>query len=144
ILRPNFFPSVPRVLNRIYQAAMLAGNVPGLRGAIFKKAMAAKLERLHTTGDNTHALWDKIVFRKVRLRIANLFMSKFFQISGVLGGQLKLVTCGSAPINADVMDFLKIALSCDVLEGDSFPLTSNLSHNYRVTLPVPDIHLTTD
>lgn len=65
ILKPNFFPSVPRVLNRVYQAAMLGGNVPGLKGALFNKACQAKLAKLHATGDNTHMFWDKLVFRKV-------------------------------------------------------------------------------
>lgn len=45
---------------------MAAGNVPGLRGNIFRKAVAAKLERFHATGVVTHPLWDRIVFRKVR------------------------------------------------------------------------------
>lgn len=65
LLKPDFFPSVPRVLNRIYQAAMTAGNVPGLRGTLFKKACEAKLERLRTTGVTEHLFWDKLVFRKV-------------------------------------------------------------------------------
>jgi len=46
-LKPQYFPSVPRVLNKIYQGAMLAGNVPGFRGAVFRKAVATKLETLH-------------------------------------------------------------------------------------------------
>jgi long-chain acyl-CoA synthetase len=66
LLKPNFFPSVPRVLNRIYQAAMLAGSMPGLKGALFRKATEVKLRRLHSTGDPTHVFWDKLVFRKVR------------------------------------------------------------------------------
>jgi long-chain acyl-CoA synthetase len=66
ILKPNFFPSVPRVLNRIYQAAMVAGNVPGLKGAIFRRAVQTKLDNMHSTGVVTHPLWDRLVFRKVR------------------------------------------------------------------------------
>ena len=66
ILKPNFFPSVPRVLNRVYQSAMLAGQTPGLKGYLFTTAMDAKLKNLHETGDNTHMLWDRLVFRKVR------------------------------------------------------------------------------
>jgi|SRR5712672_1791896 len=66
ILKPNFFPSVPRVLNRIYQAAMLAGNVSGLKGAIFRLAVQTKLDNLHATGVVTHPFWDRLVFRKVR------------------------------------------------------------------------------
>jgi len=65
ILKPNYFPSVPRVLNRIYQAAMVAGNVPGLKGAIFRRAVQTKLENFHATGVTTHLLWDRLVFRKV-------------------------------------------------------------------------------
>jgi hypothetical protein len=45
---------------------MAGGNVPGLKGKIFKKALETKLERLHTTGEVTHPFWDRIVFRKVR------------------------------------------------------------------------------
>lgn len=66
LLKPNFFPSVPRVLNRVYQAAMLAAGVPGLKATLFKKAIQVKLDKFHSTGDPTHIFWDKLVFRKVR------------------------------------------------------------------------------
>ncbi|KAF9239647.1 long-chain-fatty-acid-CoA ligase [Melanogaster broomeanus] len=101
-LKPHFFPSVPRVLNRIYQSAMAAGNVPGLKGAIFRTAMQAKLDQFHATGINTHPLWDPLVFHKIR---------------AVLGGNTMIVCSGSAPISAEVIDFLKIALCCEVIEG---------------------------
>ncbi|KXN90530.1 Long chain acyl-CoA synthetase 6, peroxisomal [Leucoagaricus sp. SymC.cos] len=101
LLKPNFFPSVPRVLNRVYQAAMTGGNVPGLKGKIFKKAVDTKLERLRTTGEFTHPLWDRIVFRKIQ---------------SALGGQIQIIISGSAPISAEVVDFLKIAFACQVDE----------------------------
>ena len=72
VLKPNFFPSVPRILNRICQAAMVAGNVPGLKGAIFRRAVQTKLDNLRTTGVVTHPLWDRLVFRKVRWCSASL------------------------------------------------------------------------
>jgi hypothetical protein len=33
---------------------------------------------------------------------------------------VKVVTTGSAPISAEVLDFLKIALACDIFEGKFF------------------------
>ncbi|KAG5645915.1 hypothetical protein DXG03_005062 [Asterophora parasitica] len=108
LLRPNFFPSVPRVLNRVYQAAMAGGNVPGFKGNLFRKAIQVKLDKLHATGDATHIFWDKLVFRKIQ---------------AVLGGQIALMSSGSAPISAEVMDFLKIAFACEVTEG--YGMTEN-------------------
>jgi long-chain acyl-CoA synthetase len=34
VLKPNFFPSVPRLLNRIYQNVMATANTPGPQGSI--------------------------------------------------------------------------------------------------------------
>ncbi|KAJ7771702.1 hypothetical protein B0H16DRAFT_1514415 [Mycena metata] len=93
ILKPAFFPGVPRVLNRIYQAAMAAADVP---------AYSAKIEKFRATGDNTHFFWDKLVFRKLR---------------AVIGGNVQLMSSGSAPISPDVIDFLNVAFSCYVTEG---------------------------
>jgi long-chain acyl-CoA synthetase len=36
----------------------------------------------------------------------------------VLGGEVQLLFTGSAPISTDVIDFLKIALACEVDEGN--------------------------
>ena len=85
---------------------MLAGQAPGLKGFLFRSALETKLKELHETGDNKHAFWDRIVFKKIQ---------------AVLGGRIKVLTCGSAPISKDVMDFLNIAFACDVVEGELFP-----------------------
>ena len=65
LLKPHIFPAVPRILNRIYQSAMAAGNSPGLKGALFRTAVQTKLDQLHKTGVYTHPLWDFLVFSKV-------------------------------------------------------------------------------
>ncbi|KAJ7605183.1 hypothetical protein FB45DRAFT_1069562 [Roridomyces roridus] len=101
-LKPHYFPGVPRVLNRIYQAAMATTAAPGLKGTLFRTALAAKLEKWRRTGDNTHAFWDRLVFSK---------------IAGLLGGRLLFVSSGSAPISRDVVDFLNVAFSCYFTEG---------------------------
>ena len=38
---------------------------------------------------------------------------------------MKLVVSGSAPISAEVLDFLKIALACDVYEGEFIFISSS-------------------
>jgi long-chain acyl-CoA synthetase len=37
-----------------------------------------------------------------------------------LGGNVKLLVCGSAAISAEVLNFLKIALGCEIVEGELF------------------------
>jgi len=49
-----------------------------------------------------HPVWDKLIFDNIRSR---------------LGGRVRLMVTGSAPITADVLDFLRICFSCDVVEG---------------------------
>ncbi|KAI0670490.1 acetyl-CoA synthetase-like protein [Trametes maxima] len=102
VLKPHFMPSVPRVLNRIYQSAMSAGTAPGIKGALFRKAVATKLHNLRTNGQFYHALYDRLVFRKLH---------------NVLGGRIRMLTTGSAPISSNVMDFMKIGLLCEMIEG---------------------------
>ncbi|KDQ16338.1 hypothetical protein BOTBODRAFT_31028 [Botryobasidium botryosum FD-172 SS1] len=117
ILKPTIFLSVPRVLNRIYLAALPVMSAPGVKGALLRKAVEVKMKQLHETGINTHALWDRLVFGK---------------IAGALGGRVTFLSSGSAPINTKVMDFLKIAFSCYVAEG--YGMTENCAI-CTITLP---------
>ncbi|KAL2919834.1 medium-chain fatty acid-CoA ligase faa2 [Polyrhizophydium stewartii] len=101
-LKPTMFASVPRLYNRIYDKVLAsAKSAGGIASALFNYAYAAKKENLRH-GHNTHMLWDALVFSKVRAR---------------LGGRVRWMLTGAAPMSADVMDFLRICFSVEVTQG---------------------------
>ncbi|SGY39261.1 BQ5605_C003g02185 [Microbotryum silenes-dioicae] len=98
VLKPTFLVSVPRVLNRVYQAIKASTvDAPGFKGKMCRKAFADKLYNLEH-----HVFWDRIIFKKVKM---------------ALGGSVEVIGTGSAPINPSVLSFLKVALCCEVSEG---------------------------
>lgn len=101
-LRPTLFISVPRLFNRIYDRVWSGVREKGwLASSLFQMAYNAKQSNLKK-GQVTHWLWDRLVFGNVREK---------------LGGRLRFLFSGSAPISAEVMDFLRICFSCDVYQG---------------------------
>ncbi|KAJ1882730.1 medium-chain fatty acid-CoA ligase faa2 [Coemansia sp. RSA 1722] len=102
-LRPTTMSGVPRLYNRIYDRIAAATiYAPGLSGVIARTAIRQKLERLDSGLGFTHPFWDRVVCNKIR---------QFF------GGNLKLMVSGSAPIDAKVLNFMRVALAVTFLEG---------------------------
>ncbi|KZO99388.1 acetyl-CoA synthetase-like protein [Calocera viscosa TUFC12733] len=102
LLKPWVMNSVPRILNRLYAALQPAYNDAGLKGRLFRRAVAAKLANMYKTGRVDHPLWDRLIFRKIQ---------------ALLGGQLQFIPMGAAPMSGEVIDFLKVVLSCQVQQG---------------------------
>lgn len=73
VLKPTFFPSVPRIYNKIYAMikAKLGPNVTPPEGAF----------------------------------------------NQILGGRVRVMASGSAPISKEVLDLLRVAFGCPMLEG---------------------------
>ena len=105
ILKPTLFASVPRLYNKIYDK-VLAGvkTAGGLKAALFNLAYKGKKGWL-AEGFVTHSVWDALVFKKVRER---------------LGGNVRWMVTGAAPISPDVLDFLRICFSVQITEGYGF------------------------
>lgn len=129
-LRPTVFVAVPRLYNRIHEKVF--GGVAaagGIKKKLFEYAYAVKKANLKK-GTVVHKFWDKIVFKAVRNR---------------LGGRVRCLITGSAPISAEVLEFLRICFSAYVVEGYGQTETSagaTTSHMYdlssgHVGVPMP-------
>lgn len=102
-LRPTVFCSVPRLLNKIYDKVMAGLQEKNIiERTLFNIAYQSKLEILHERGEYTHWLWDLLIFSKMR---------------SLLGGRVKAMLSGAAPISPTVIDFLRVCFSCEVYEG---------------------------
>lgn len=102
-LKPTIFVSVPRLLNKVYDKVLQGVEQKGgLSKTIFNFAFKSKVENLRNYGEVHHWLWDRLVFKAIRER---------------LGGQVRAILSGAAPLSPEVMEFLRVCFSCEVFEG---------------------------
>ena len=102
-LRPTIFVSVPRIYNKIYDKITKETLFhSGIQGYFFRKAYQTKLENMKL-GKGLHHSWlDSILFGK---------------IASVLGGNVRVMITGSAPISPKILEFFRICFSAEFLEG---------------------------
>merc|ERR1712227_592727 len=83
-LKPTFFASVPRLYNKIYAAIKLQfSQFKGMKKMLVDRAIRVKIENLHSSGSVTDWFYDRLVFSKIR---------------AILGGRVRGMLTGSAPI----------------------------------------------
>jgi len=117
-VKPTYFPSVPRIFEKIYTAATSGMEKEGgLKKAIFDWSIkvGAKMREAEHEGrkpgfllQRSYAFADKQVLSKIR----NLF-----------GGRVRLAVSGAAPINPEILRFFDAA-GVLVLEGWGMTETS--------------------
>nr|XP_033799325.1 long-chain-fatty-acid--CoA ligase 1 isoform X2 [Geotrypetes seraphini] len=100
-LKPTVMPVVPRLLNRMYDKIISQANT-GLKKWLVNLAFRKKEAELKSGIMRRNSLWDKLVFHKVQ---------------GNLGGKVRLMITGAAPVSANVLTFLRAALGCQFYEG---------------------------
>ncbi len=103
LLKPTIFVGVPRIFQRVY-ASIMDGieKLGSIKKALAKRAIRNKLEAYRKTGALTNMMWDRLVFARSK---------------NSLGGNVRLMLTGSAPIAPDMLEFLKIAFCCPIVEG---------------------------
>ncbi len=117
-VKPTYFPSVPRIFEKIYTAATAnAEKAGGLKKAIFNWAIRVgrKVRELERQGREPGFLLRR------QYKIADeQVLSK---IRGLFGGRLKLAVSGAAPINPEILRFFDAA-GVLVVEGWGMTETS--------------------
>ncbi|MEO8091243.1 MAG: AMP-dependent synthetase/ligase [bacterium] len=127
-IKPTYFPSVPRIFEKIYTSATSsAEKAGGLKKAVFDWAIkvGTKVRELERQGKEPgpllrlqHRIADKQVLAKIR---------------GLFGGNLEQAVSGAAPINPDILRFFDAA-GVLVLEGWGMTETSTAA-----TIATPEV-----
>ncbi|XP_041759752.1 long-chain-fatty-acid--CoA ligase 1 isoform X3 [Coregonus clupeaformis] len=100
-LRPTVFPVVPRLLNRMFDKIYGQANT-SLKRWVLDFAYKRKEAELLSGIVRRDSIWDKLIFRKVQAS---------------LGGRVRLMMTGAAPVSATVLTFLRAVLGCQLYEG---------------------------
>jgi len=101
--RPTLMPVAPRVLNKIHDKIMAGVNAAGgMKKKLLYAALAAKTEGLKH-GKLTHAVYDKLIFNKIKKALGL--------------DCIRFMVSGSAPLSANVMTFFRCMLGVPVVEG---------------------------
>ncbi|KAM7381249.1 hypothetical protein PAMA_012206 [Pampus argenteus] len=100
-LQPTIFPVVPRLLNRVYDKVQSGAKSP-FKKWLLNFAVERKYAEVKEGIVRNNSIWDKLIFHKVQES---------------LGGRVRIMVTGAAPISPAVLNFLRAALGCQIFEG---------------------------
>ncbi|KAF7457000.1 putative acyl-CoA synthetase [Cryptosporidium felis] len=99
LIKPTIFITVPRVLNRIHDKIMIGmEQKPKYIQALFQFALKQKEKK----GSPFHLLWDALLFNKIK---------------EVMGGELKTILSGAAPLDETIHRRIKSFSCSHCIEG---------------------------
>ncbi|XP_057869570.1 long chain acyl-CoA synthetase 4 [Cryptomeria japonica] len=119
-LKPTVFCGVPRVFDRIYSGLNQKISTGGfLSRKVFELAYKYKLNNMRKGWKHEKAatIADKIVFSKVKQ---------------ALGGRVRVILSGAAPLARHVEEFLRVVACCHVVQG--YGLTETCAGSF-VSIP---------
>ncbi|XP_028586895.2 fatty acid CoA ligase Acsl3 [Podarcis muralis] len=100
-LKPTLMAAVPEIMDRIYKNVMNRVNeMSNFQRNLFILAYNYKMEQI--SKGYTTPLCDRLIFRKVRM---------------LLGGKIRVLLCGGAPLSAATQRFMNICFCCPVGQG---------------------------
>ncbi|OLY79044.1 Long-chain-fatty-acid-CoA ligase 5 [Smittium mucronatum] len=110
-LQPTIFTGVPRLLTRFYDAlsAKTINSSNPIVRSLAQLATSQKINNMHAGLGLEHFLWDRIFFNKTQ---------------AVISKNLKFISTGSAPIESNVLNFLRVSLKSIIRDGYGMTETS--------------------
>jgi len=94
---------VPKIFERIYKRIFeIRDGLSWVKRKLIDRAISTKKASYLSTGNLHSKIYDSLVFGKIR---------------DTLGGNVRLMVTGSAPISKDILDILRVSFSCHILEG---------------------------
>ncbi|XP_050754657.1 long-chain-fatty-acid--CoA ligase 5 isoform X2 [Gymnogyps californianus] len=100
-LKPTIFPVVPRLLNRIYDKIQSGAKSP-VKRCLLNFAVIMKTAEIKQGIIRNDSIWDQLIFKKVQ---------------ETMGGRVRIMVTGAAPISPSVLTFLRAALGCQIFEA---------------------------
>ena len=101
--RPTILFTVPRVLNVLHdQIKNTVATKSKFKQRLFNATLRSKIEAYESKGTVKSSFWSNFAFKDCRL---------------ALGGRLRLVCTGTAPVNSEILRFIRIVLGCAVIHG---------------------------
>lgn len=147
-VRPTAFTLVPRVLEKIHARVLAAGrSAGGMRSSIFESSLSS----LRENGSARRSGFEPGVRTRLKARVGQRIVGE--RVRARLGGKVKFIGCGSAPLNRDVHEFFE-DIGIPILEGwglteTSAPVTLNTLSNRAVgtvgrPLPGTEVRIAAD
>ncbi|XP_020228499.1 long chain acyl-CoA synthetase 9, chloroplastic [Cajanus cajan] len=106
-LMPTVMAAVPAILDRVRDGVLRKVNAKGgLSKKLFDLAYARRLHAINGSWFGAwgleKALWNFLVFKKVQ---------------AILGGRIRFILCGGAPLSGDTQRFINICLGAPIGQG---------------------------
>ena len=120
VLKPTIFAGVPRIFDRIYSKVSTKMQGSFIKNFLFNTGVKRK--------------WGQIERGVPQSKAAPLFnMILFKKLKAVLGGCVKVIVSGGAPLAPHVEQFLRTSMCCPVVQG--YGLTETMAASF---VAVPD------
>ncbi|PIN20360.1 Acyl-CoA synthetase [Handroanthus impetiginosus] len=107
VLKPTLMAAVPAILDRVREGVLKkvdekGGIVKKLFNIAYSRRLAAIEGSWFGAWGLETLLWDNIVFKKIR---------------SVLGGEIRFMLCGGAPLSGDTQRFINICMGAPIGQG---------------------------